>query len=158
MINDPNLSPIPEATSAMRTSVLEEVEGNYWYQLQAKNVIGNWLANVNDVGFGMGMYIPNVERFSASRGWKTTSYTLLYNHYYDINIYDLRDLRLIPSAYVDNYNYFSPGITRRMVDFVPFEYSFALYIGRVEEMRERFGWLKENETIKNEGIDNWAKK
>ena len=59
--------------------------------------------------------------------------------------------------YVDNYNYFSPAVTRRMVDFVPFEYSFALYIGRVEEMRERFGWLKENKTIENKGLDNWSK-
>lgn len=158
VINDPNLSPIPEATSSMRTSVLEEIEGNYWYQLQAENVIGNWLANVNDVGFGMGMYIPNVERFSASRGWKTTSYTLLYNHHYDIEIYDLRDMRFIPSAYANNYNYFSPGVTRRMVDFVPFEYSFALYIGAVDEMRATFGQLEENGTIKNEGIDNWSKK
>ncbi|MBR2320708.1 MAG: hypothetical protein IKA57_01060 [Clostridia bacterium] len=157
VINDPNLSPLPEATSSMRTSVLQEVEGNYWYQLQSKNVIGSWLANVNDVGFGMGMYIPNVERFSASRGWKTTSYKLLYNHHYDVNIHDLRDLRLIPSAYVDNYNYFSPGVTRRMVDFVPFEYSFALYVGTVDEMREKFGKLKEDGTIKNEGLDNWAK-
>ena len=157
VINDPGLSPIPEATSAMRTSVLEEIEGNYWYQLQAQNVIGSWLANVNDVGFGMGMYIPNVERFSASRGWKSTSQKLIYNRQYDHNIYDLSDMQYIPSAYVDNYNYFSPSVTRRMVDFVPFEYSFALYIGNVDEMRDVFGELKEVGTIKNEGIDNWSK-
>jgi hypothetical protein len=157
VINDPNLSPLPEATSSMRTSVLQEVEGNYWYQLASENVIGDWLANVNDVGFGMGMYIPNVERFSASRGWKTTSYKLLYNHQYDMKVYDLRGMDFIPSAYVNNYNYFSPGVTRRMVDFVPFEYSFALYIGTVDEMRERFGWLEEKGTIKNEGLNNWAK-
>ena len=103
------------------------------------------------------MYIPNVERYSASRGWKPTKYSLFYNNYYDNNIYDLRDLQYIPSMYVDNYNYFSPAVTRKLVDFVPFEYSFALYIGRVDEMRERFGWLKENGTITNEGLDNWSK-
>ena len=158
VINDPNLSPIPASTSTRKVSLLQKVEGDYWYQLPASTVLGDWVANVNDKGFGVGMYIPNMERFSASRGWKSTSYTLVYNNYYDNNIYDLRDLKYIPSMYTDNYNYFSPAVTRRMVDFVPFEYSFALYIGRVEEMREQFGWMKENGTIKNEGVDNWAKK
>ena len=158
IINDPNLSPIPASTSTRKVSLLQKVEGDYWYQLPASTVLGDWVANVNDKGFGLGMYIPNMERFSASRGWKTTSYTLFYNHYYDNNIYDLRGMEYIPSAYADNYNYFSPAVTRRMVDFVPFEYSFALYIGRVEEMREQFGWMKENGTIKNAGIDNWANK
>ena len=133
------------------------MEGNYWYQLPADTVVGDWLANVNDKGFGLGMYIPNVERYSASRGWKPTSYSVVYNNHYYNNIYDLRDLQYIPSMYVVNYNYFSPAVTRKMVDFVPFEYSFALYVGRVEEMRERLGWLKENGTIKNEGLDNWSK-
>ena len=123
----------------------------------ASTVIGDWLANVNDLGFGLGMYIPNVQRFSASRGFKPTTYSLGYNNNYDSNIYDLSEYRLIPSMYVDNYNYFSPSVTRRMVDFVPFEYSFALYIGNVDEMREQFGTMKEKGTIKNEGIDNWAK-
>lgn len=155
IINDPGLSPIP--TSDYKSSLSEEKEGNYWYQLPAHTVVGDWLANVNDKGFGLGMYIPNVERYSASRGWKPTKYSLFYNNYYDNNIYDLRDLQYIPSMYVDNYNYFSPAVTRKLVDFVPFEYSFALYIGRVDEMRERFGWLKENGTITNEGLDNWSK-
>ena len=157
VINDPGLSPIPAESSIRRTSVLQEVEGNYWYELQASTVIGDWLANVNDVGFGLGMYIPNVQRFSASRGYKPTTYSLGYNNNYDSNIYDLSEYRFIPSMYVDNYNYFSPSVTRRMVDFVPFEYSFALYIGNVDEMREQFGTMKEKGTIKNEGIDNWAK-
>ena len=157
VINDPGLSPIPAESSTRRTSVKQEVEGNYWYELQASTVIGDWLANVNDVGFGLGMYIPNVQRFSASRGYKPTTYSLGYNNNYDSNIYDLSSYRLIPSMYVDNYNYFSPSVTRRMVDFVPFEYSFALYIGSVDEMREQFATMKEKGTIKNEGIDNWAK-
>ena len=155
VINDPGLSPLP--TSAGKTSVLQEMEGNYYYALSADTVIGSWLANVNDKGFGLGMYIPDVERFSASRGWKSISYNMIANNQYDRNIYDLSDLRLIPSMYVDNYNYFSPGVTRKMVDFVPFEYSFALYIGRVEEMRQKFGDLKENETINNERINYWSK-
>ena len=157
IINDPNLSPIPAETSTRKVSLSHKVEGDYWYQLPASTVLGDWVANVNDKGFGLGMYIPNMERFSASRGWKTTSYKLLYNHYYDNNIYDLRGTEYIPSEYVDNYNYFSPAVTRRMVDFVPFEYSFALYIGRVEEMREQFGWMKESGAIPNKGLDNWAK-
>ncbi len=155
VINDPGLSPIP--TSNCKSSLLQEMKGNYWYQLSTETMVGDWLANVNDKGFGLGMYMPNVERFAASRGWKSTAYTFVSNHYYDNQIYDLHELRLIPSAYVDNYNYISPSVTRRMVDFVPFEYSFALYIGKVEEMREQFVYLKENKTIKNEGIDNWAK-
>jgi hypothetical protein len=156
VIHDPNLSPVP--TSVCKTSVLQEITENYYYQLLAETVVGDWLANVNDKGFGLGMYIPNVYCFSASRGWKSTSSSLLYNYEYDHNIYDLRDMRYIPSAYVNNYNYFSPSIIRRMVDFVPFEYSFALYVGRVDEMREHFAWLEEKGAIKNEGIDNWAKK
>jgi hypothetical protein len=42
-----------------------------------------------------------------------------------------------------------------MVDFVPFEYTFALYVGTVDEMRDHFGKIKKDNEIPNKGIDAW---
>ena len=39
-----------------------------------------------------------------------------------------------------------------MVDFIPFEYSYALYVGDVKEMKERFGELKEYGFVTNEKL------
>ncbi|MBR4943557.1 MAG: hypothetical protein IKZ28_05950, partial [Clostridia bacterium] len=55
VINDPGLSPIP--SNDYKQSLSQTMEGNYWYQLPADTVVGDWLANVNDKGFGLGMYI-----------------------------------------------------------------------------------------------------
>jgi hypothetical protein len=42
-----------------------------------------------------------------------------------------------------------------MADFVPFEYTFAVYVGTVEEMRDTFGQLQESKAITNESMEAW---
>ena len=155
VINDPNLK--PATTGQPKLSVGDAVLENYYYVLFHEKVLGSWMANVNDKGFGLGMYMPMAERYNASRGWAMTRYELVYNNQYNTSIYDLSDRRFVPSAYVNNYNYLCPNITRRMVDFVPFEYGFALYVGTVEEMRDSFKKLDDDGTIDNSSMDAWAK-
>ena len=41
-----------------------------------------------------------------------------------------------------NYNYINPSLQRKMVDFVPLEYTYALYVGDTDEMKEVFDGLK----------------
>lgn len=155
VINDPNLK--PATTGQPKLSVGDAVLENYYYMLLHEKVLGSWMANVNDKGFGLGMYMPNVERYTASRGWTMTTYALDYNHLYNQTMYDLAEYRFTPSAYVSNYNYFSPNVERRMADFIPFEYSFAMCVGTVEDMKYSFFNLASDGAIDNSGMDAWEK-
>lgn len=151
-ICDPNL--LGAMTTPSKTSLSHEIEGQYHYTLSEEQVYKNWFAFVNDQKFGMGIYMPNMDNLVASRGWTTTLYTMIANHYYNSNIYQL-DGPKYPSAYVNNYNYCCPSTIRRMADFVPFEYTFAVYVGTVEEMRDTFGQLQESKAITNESMEAW---
>lgn len=141
-------------TTQSKTSIDHEVVGDYHYTLSSEQVYKDWFAFVNDQKFGMGIYMPNMDQLIASRGWTSTYYTMVANRFYNSSIYQL-DGAIYPSAYVNNYNYCCPSVIRRMMDFVPFEYTFALYVGTVEEMRDTFGKLQEDKVITNESMEAW---
>jgi hypothetical protein len=157
VINDPNLSPMPG--NYHRTGLEDVVaEGTpYCYALTKDKVRGNWFAFLNDKGFGMGFYLPNTDRFNASRGWTSTWYDTSFNSTFSDVIYQLDNRKKIPSAYVPNYNYASTGITRRMEDFVPLEYTYVVDVGNVNTMKTRFEQMQAKQLIKNDGLNAWAK-
>lgn len=152
-IFDPNLSPAP--TTPAKGSLLEETEGAYHYGLQNEKLVNEWFAFVNEQKFGMGIYMPKADGYHASRGVTTTCYEALDNHYYNTGIYNIWGKKYIPSEYVGNYNYLSPSSVLRMVDFVPLEYEYAVYVGTVEEMSAKFKALKEGEKLDNTGLEQW---
>lgn len=142
-------------TTQGKNSPKQTVVGDYHYNINKELLLNNWCAFVNDLKFGVGIYMPKVDQLIASRGWTSTYHQLPYNNDYNDTLYDLSGWKH-PSMYVSNYNYCCPSVIRQMVDFVPFEYTFALYVGTVYEMNDIFGKLQNDNAIPNDGIEAWA--
>ncbi len=153
VIYDPHL--LGATDTQAKLSADHELEGDYHYVLDKTEVVTDWFAFVNEGKFGLGIYMPKMDQLVASRGWTTTYYDNPNNSIYNNEIYQLKG-RKYPSMYVNNYNYCCPSVIRQMADFVPFEYTFALYVGTVDEMKDTFGKLKEKNEVPNTGIDAWA--
>ncbi len=151
-IFDPNLQNAMETPSI--NSDAQKPDTGYHYRLHKAELLNEWFAFVNDKKFGVGVYMPKVDQLVASRGWTSNSSELIHNQSYRADIYDVT-AKYVPSMCVGNYNYCSPDVVRRMVDFVPYEYTFAMYVGTVSEMSAVFGRLKNNNAIPNEGIEVW---
>jgi hypothetical protein len=128
------------------------VDSNYFYRLHSEHVIGSWAAFVNENNFGLGVYMPQVDYYTASRGYKSILYSELANH---VSETWKDETKYIPSAHVTNYNYFSPGIHVKMLDFVPIEYEYAIFVGKIWEMKEAFGVLQEQGKIDNSTLNIW---
>lgn len=149
-IKDPNLSPVP--TSTEKIGLFDGVTSDYFYHLRSEDVVGSWAAFVNDKSFGLGMYMPGVEYYTASRGSKTICYNDVVNHWSETW---LDTTEYIPSAHVTNYNYFSPGMHVKMLDFVPIEYEYAIFVGTIWDMKEAFELLQQQEKIDNSALRVW---
>ena len=152
VIHDPKLLGAMDTQS--KTSADHEVIGDYHYTLRSQEVPNDWFAFVNEKKFGLGIYMPKMDSLVASRGYTSTYYLQGYNSEYNADIYNL-SVKRIPSMYVSNYNYCCPSVIRQMVDYVPFEYTFALYVGTVSEMKDTFAELKKDKEIPNDGIEAW---
>lgn len=151
---DPNLSPLP--TSEAKYGLSQTVSGTYHYVLRNEKLKNEWAAFVNEDKFGVGIYMPNAQQYSASRGVSSTSYSIGPNQSYDRQFYDLSNLKYVPSAYVSNYNYFSPSSLLIMRDFMPLEFEYAVYVGSVEEMRSVFRGYRDDQRITNFGLNAWT--
>jgi hypothetical protein len=141
-------------TTQGKNSPKQTVVGDYHYNINKELLLNNWCAFVNDLKFGVGIYMPKVDQLVASRGWTSTYYHFQLNSNYNDTLYNLSGWKY-PSMYVGNYNYCCPSVIRQMVDFVPFEYTFALYVGTVYEMKDVFGKLERDNEIPNDGMEAW---
>ena len=106
--------------------------------------------------------MPNADVFVASRGATSCSYYQEdTNRQYISSQFDFAESQVIPSYSAFNYNYINPGVRRKMVDFIPLSYSYALYIGETTEMKNIFGTMRESETLTNSQLvdgSGWPKK
>jgi hypothetical protein len=59
---------------------------------------------------------------------------------------------MIPSYAAFNYSYINPSILRKMVNFVPLEYQYALFVGTTEEMSATFDGLKKDGVVTNDNL------
>ncbi|MBQ3019040.1 MAG: hypothetical protein IJD77_00440 [Clostridia bacterium] len=160
-IFDKNIS-AQNGRSQERTSPRGEVSGEYFYALKGRNVIDGWCAFVNENKFGVGILMPNADRYIASRGQISTNYfNETENTRYYKEFFQFDESEIIPSYATFNYSYINPAIIRKMVNFVPLEYSYALYVGDVEEMRDVFGGLQDGGVVTNENLksdEGWPRK
>lgn len=161
-IFDPNCSP-QNGRSQEKTSLKASVTGEYFYAVSGKMVTNGWCAFVNQNKFGVGIYMPNADRYIASRGEITTNYfNGDQNTRYYPEFFTFDQSEIIPSYATFNYSYINPSIIRKMVDFVPLEYTYALYIGSTEEMGELFEGFKKDGVAANEHLADpnigWPKK
>ena len=146
-----------------RTGPKSTVKDNYFYAINGKIVTDGWCAFVNENKFGCGIYMPNADRYIASRGRKSNNYYSEQGNsrYYD-RFFNFSEDQIIPSYAVYNYDYINPCINRKMVDFIPLEYSYALYVGDTDQMGDVFGSLKDNGTLTNAHLSDtttgWPKR
>ena len=145
-----------------KTTKTQSVSGGYFYGIEGKNVKYDWCAFVNENKFGIGIYMPNADVFVASRGASSCSYYQEdTNRQYIPTLFDFAESQVIPSYSAFNYNYINPGVRRRMVDFIPLSYSYAIYIGETTEMKNIFGTMRENGMLTNSQLvdgSGWPKK
>ncbi len=141
--------------SKSKTGKTHAVDGDYIYELSAKTVKNGWCAFVNENKFGVGIYMPNADKYVASRGRKSNNYfseegnSIYYDHFFQFE-----EEQLIPSYAVFNYSYINPALHRRMIQFVPLEYSYALFVGDTDEMGTAFKQLKEENILTNAHLAN----
>lgn len=154
-IMDNALSSIPTTKENYKTSLNDNVSGAYHYELDTKYVPQQWCAFVNSNLFGIGIYTPNADKFNASRGKTSTSFDEKDNTLVNDYMYKEDYSKITPSCYVSNYNYINTSITVKMTDFIPLEFSYAIFAGEVDEMRTAFNNLQESGKMVRKEL-SWA--
>ncbi len=132
-----------------------------------------WANGGDGNAFGMGVYIPNVNRFTSGRTKTTTALSescnknavsdnILVKKRLLSNMQDV--LYTYQGAYVQNTSYTAPGIDFRMEAYVPIEYSYVICLDTISNIRSTFKQIKDNGTITNAGngyekvgLDAWAR-
>ena len=150
LIFDPNLAEqngVNQAKTSLKATVTSD---RYFYSINEKYMINDWCAFVNANKFGVGIFMPNADEYVASRGRTSNNY---YgeeaNRDYHEGFFTFDEGQITPSYAAINYNYVNPCLHRKMVDFVPLEYSYALFIGDTDEMRSVFGRLEDEGILTN---------
>ena len=132
---------INQAKTSLKSTVSS---ANYFYAISGKYVVNDWCAFVNANKFGVGIYMPNADTYVASRGRRSNNYySEPDNKRYHKGFFTFGEDEITPSYASINYNYINPQLNRKMVDFVPLVYSYALFVGDTDEMRAVFGQLEE---------------
>ena len=137
----------------VKLSKTHSVGSEYYYALNGKMVNGGWCAFVNENKWGVGICLPNADKYIASRGRKSNSYYQeKANRQYHEGYFSFDESELVPSYSTINYSYINPGIQRKMIDFVPLEYSYALFIGETSEMKTVFTGLQKDGILTNDSL------
>ena len=148
----------------VKASKTQVVGSEYYYALNGKMVNGGWCAFVNENKWGVGICLPNADRYIASRGRKSNSYYQEEaNRKYHTGYFSFDEDELVASYSTINYSYINPGIQRKMIDFVPLEYTYALYIGDTDQMKTVFTGLQKDGILTNASLTKtdesvWPKK
>lgn len=125
---------------SVKNSATDTASSGYWYSLSAEKIKNNWIAFVTENKFGLGIYNPSADCFVASSGTPTTKYMSNQITHPDFYVDDYSGY--IPSCYTNNYGYLNTSIRCKMTDFVPMEFSYALYAGTVQEIKSAFRQLE----------------
>ncbi|MBQ8429305.1 MAG: hypothetical protein IJX30_04350 [Clostridia bacterium] len=140
-------------SSKIKTSATHNPSGDYHYVLDKEVLTNEWVAFVNDKDFGLGVYMPNVSKYIASRNGTSSIYEEADNCRISA-VHDLPPCEYYPSAYVFNYGYLCPCDLLTIKEYEPLEYDYALYVGEIAEMRSYFNQIEKDGLITNEGLNN----
>lgn len=132
-----------------------------------------WANGGNGNAFAMGVYIPNVNRFTSGRAKTSTAMSVSANKDAKTDnvlqkkglMSNMQEIKYTyQSAYVTNTSYTAPGIDFRMEAYKSIEYSYAICLDTVDNIRATFKAMKDNGTITNAGdgyqkvgLDAWAR-
>lgn len=163
-IMDQNTSGIPQSESVL-TSANQTGSGAYYYSLFASTLKYDWMAMVNENYFGLGICMENADHYVGSHSYASTNYYAeAMNRKIAPSRFSFEESDIIPSYAAYNDGYMCPGIDRKMIDFVPLQYSYALCVGDTQTMGDEFAALKASGRIANEsllqadGIHSWPKR
>ena len=139
--------------------------GNWAQQADiVKNHPEDWFAWVNDDKFGVGMYIPEVSFYASGRINPSVNVTVgANNDAFSSPMGDPDQLMYnkklctygYQSCYTHNTCYTAPEIQTRMLDYLPFEYSYALCVDYLPIIRNSFRNLYRSNAIDNTSMFIW---
>lgn len=124
----------------------------------------DWFAWVNDDKFGVGMYIPDITYYASGRSNASTNILVGINaDAYSSPMGDPNQLMYnkkectypYQSCYTRNTCYTAPEIQTRMLDYIPFEYSYALCVDYLPVIRNSFRNLYREHAIDNSTMFVW---
>ena len=124
----------------------------------------DWFAWVNDDKFGVGMYIPDISYYASGRVNASTNISTNINmDAYsspmgdpDRLMYNKKECTYpYQSCYTRNTCYTAPEIQTRMIDYLAFEYSYALCVDYLPVMRNSFRNLYRSNAIDNSTMFVW---
>lgn len=124
----------------------------------------DWFAWVNDDKFGVGMYIPNITYYASGRSHPSTNVTISVNSDAftspmgdpDQLMYNKKECTYpYQSCYTRNTCYTAPEIQTRMLDYIAFEYSYALCVDYLPVIRNSFRNLYRANAINNSSMFVW---
>ncbi|MBE7080593.1 MAG: hypothetical protein E7371_05075 [Clostridiales bacterium] len=133
-----------------------------------------WANGGDDNAFALGVYIPNVDRFTSGRSTTSTNQYSSGNNNSSSNILKEKGLmsnmqsiiKSYQGAYVGNTSYTAPGINFRMEAYKSIDYTYVIALNDVKTVRATFKAIKDNETVTNAGqagkyekvgLDAWAR-
>lgn len=124
----------------------------------------DWFAWVNDDNFGVGVYIPDVSFYASGRS--NPSVNALDQGNNNAFTSPMGDPDLLKynkklceysyqSCYVTNTDYTAPEILTTMLDYIPFEYSYAISVDYLPVIRNNFHNLYLDNAIDNSTMFIW---
>ena len=134
-----------------------------------------WVAWANDTNgsVALGMYIPNVNRFTSGRSQNAVTTATSANVNASSNYLKSKGLMSnmpaisysYQSTYVQNTSYTAAGVSFRMEAYVPIEYTYVLAVNDINTIRSQFKAIYESGKVTNAssqagvkaGLDAWAR-
>ena len=124
----------------------------------------DWFAWVNDDDFGVGMYIPDIDYYASGRADASTNISYFENNNAysspmgnnDTFRYNKKKCTYsYQSCYTTNTCYTAPEINTTMLDYLPFEYTYALSVDYLPIIRNNFCNLYRKNAIDNDSMFIW---
>ena len=131
-----------------------------------------WANGGSGSSIALGMYIPNVDRFTSGRSKASNAKSVSDNNNANSNKLMTKGLmsnmqpisKSYQGAYVGNTSYTAPGISFRMEAYKPIEYTYVISVDTVDNMRATFKAIKDSGKVTNAGdgyqkvgLDAWAR-
>lgn len=155
IINDPTVGAIDSKVKVVVQDPTQTIDTSvsHYYAIKSQFMRNScdWMAFINDQYFGVGIFTPEADLYMGSHGLQASKYSEAQNHKYSKDHFSFGENELTPTYAALNYSYMNTAFLRKMVEFIPFKYSYALYIGTVDEMREMFS-LTKKDGLTNENL------
>lgn len=122
----------------------------------------DWFAWVNDDMFGVGVYVPGMDRYASGRVEKSTS-ALVHRNSCALNAlmattwrYNKKEAAYPEmSCYVANTCYTAPVIALTMRSYKPMSYQYVIAVDDIATMRSQFYQVYSSGEVTNEGLNAW---